>query len=133
MSSKPEIETDNLKDSLKVYADEKYTEPISTIEWNIDTIITLITGAKFKLPNTAKAGDVITTTVWIRNESKYNYGIMNISFPDSRVEIAVKQPILRPNEATKLTIQFTVPEKPTEKDVIKSGKITIEGYYVYTA
>ena|SRR3972149_5202806 len=119
--------------NLKMYANEQCTKPVLTIGWNIEAIIILVTGETIKLTETAKAGDEAIAKVWVRNESHFDYGITGLSFPDKRVKVSVKKAWLKSNEVTELTIIFVVPKNPTEKDIIQSNKLKIEGYYVYTS
>lgn len=117
--------------TLKIYADTKCTMQVKTIEWDSTIIIELFNGEKKQLPNTAQAGQEVKAFVFIRNEGKYPYGITKVTFPDTRMTISIEKDWLEPNTITRLTVAFTVPEKITEKDVVKAGKIEIEGYYIY--
>lgn len=118
-------------DNLKIYADEQCTQPISTIGWSNSIKIKLADGTEKLLPNTARGGDKATITVWIKNESQYDYGITGISFDDSRVQIILSLSWVYPNRPTQMTIIFPVPVNPTKDDIIKAGKISIIGYYIY--
>jgi len=117
---------------LKFYADETCKTPIiNTIEWDSEAIITLFSGEKIKLPNSAEAGAKATTKIWVRNEIPYNFYLTSISFPDKRVKILISSSQLFPNRAVELTLSFEVPKNPTPEDIIKAGKIDVKGYYAY--
>jgi hypothetical protein len=118
-------------DNLQIYADEQCTQPISTIGWNNSIKIKLADGTEKILPNTARGGDSATTTVWIKNESPYDYGITGISFDDNRVQVILSSSWVYPNRPTQMTIIFPVPANPTKDDIVKAGKINITGYYIY--
>lgn len=117
---------------LKFYADEACKTPIiNTIEWDSEAIITLFSGEKVTLPNSAEAGAKATTKIWVRNEMPYNFYMTSISFPDKRVKILIGSSQLFPNRAVELTFSFDVPKNPTPEDIIKAGPIDIKGYYAY--
>lgn len=118
-------------DSLKVYADPECTQLISTIGWSNSIKIKLADGTEKILSNTAQGGDTATATVWIKNESPYDYGITGITFDDSRVQVMLSSSWIFPNRPTQMTIIFPVPQNPTKADIIKAGKINIAGYYIY--
>jgi len=118
-------------DGLKIYADPECTQLVSTIEWNNSIKIKLADGTEKVLPNTVRGGESATATVWIRNESQYDYGITGISFDDSRVQVILSSAWVYPSRPTQMTIVFPVPQNPTKDDVIKAGKINITGYYIY--
>jgi len=124
MSEVPEFK------DVRIYADEACKRPIETIEWDNGYILTLINGEKEVLRNTAKAGEVATATIYLKNESRWRFGITKISFLDKRVKfkIASSWLLLGPVE---LIISFDVPKNPTPKDVIKAGEVEINGFYVY--
>jgi len=117
-------------EKIGIYADVGCTKPIETIEWNTGYILTLIDGTREILKNTAEGGQVVTATVYLKNESKWRFAITKISFPDKRIKIKVESPwlLLKP---VKLTISFEVPKNPIPEDVIQADKILIEGYYVF--
>lgn len=116
---------------MKIYVDRLCKNPVDTIEWDNDLIINLVNGSQKRLPNTSKAGQTATSTVYVRNESKYAYAITSIKLPDKRLSISVEQDFLEPDAITKLTIVFVVPDKVTPDDVIKTGKFKIKGFHVY--
>jgi len=116
---------------IKIYADRKCSILVETIEWDTYLRIKLLNGEEKKLKNTAQAGQEVVATVFIKNESKYSYGITDVSFPDKRLSVSVEKDWLESNEITSLIIKFIVPKKVTPQTVVKAGKIEIEGYYVY--
>lgn len=116
---------------IKIYANKKCSVLVETIEWDSTVIIKLLNGGKKKLPNTTQAGEEVKAIVYIKNESKYPYGITGISFPDKRLSISIEKEWLESNEVTSLTVKFVVPKKITPQTVVKAGKIEIEGYHVY--
>jgi hypothetical protein len=118
-------------ETLKIYADPECTMPISTIEWNNSVKITLVDGTEKVIPNCARAGESATATVWIKNESPFDYGITRISFSDPRVQVALSSSWIYPSRPTSLTLSFPVPNNPTKADIIPAGKVIIEGYYIY--
>lgn len=117
---------------VQIYADKACQKPIDTIEWDNGYVLTLINGEKEELRNTAKADDVATAVVYLKNKNKWRFGITKISFPDERVKFKIANSWLSLGPV-ELTISFKVPKNPTLEDVIEKGKITIEGYYVYGA
>lgn len=117
--------------TLQLYANEKCSVQIKTIEWDNDLIIKLLNGGKKRLSNTAEAGQVATAIVYLKNEGKNNYAITDVSFHDKRLSISIKKDWLEPNEVTSMIVKFTVPKKVTPQTIVKAGKIEIEGYYVY--
>jgi len=116
---------------IRFYADEGCTIPIDTIEWDNKVIKTLFSGEKVSFMNAAMEGDEATANVWVRNEWGAPFYVTAISFHDERVKIAIETDKLFPNKPAKLTLSFSVPKNPTQKDVVKAGQIKIEGYYVY--
>jgi hypothetical protein len=118
-------------EKLEIYADPECTQKISTISWNNSIKIKLVDGTEKILSNTANGGDTATATVWIKNESPYDYGITRVSFDDNRVQAFLSSSWVYPNRPTQLRIVFSVPQVPTRADIIKAGKINIEGYYIY--
>lgn len=116
---------------LKIYADKECTQPISAIEWNNQTIITLVSGEKVVLPNTSKGGENATATFYIKNEKDYDYGITGISFTDNRVKVNVSSAWIRAKQVVQMTLIFYVPPNPTEEDIIDAGNIKITGYFIY--
>jgi hypothetical protein len=116
---------------IKFYADEQCTKPINTIEWDNAPVITLLSGEKMTLPNTAMEGTYAEATVWVRNEWVGKFYVTSISFHDERVTISIGSERLYPNKAVKLTVSFPVPKNPTKGDIIKAGEVKVEGYYVY--
>ena len=115
---------------IKIYAGRGCNKLIDTIEWDTKVIIALINGEKEILKNTASSGQTVSAIVYLKNESKWRFGIRNITFPDKRVKIKVEKSWVL-TSPVKLTISFDVPENPTPDDVIKAGKVQIEGFYVY--
>jgi len=118
-------------DNLKIYADEQCTQLVSTIEWSNSIKIKLSDGSEKILSNTARGGDTATATVWIKNDSQFDYGITGISFDDPRVQVILSSSWVYPTRPTQLSIVFPVPANPTKADIIKAGKINISGYYIY--
>jgi len=117
---------------IKTYADRECKQPLEMVEWDNDFTFTLIDGKKETLKHTVGAGETAIAIIYLRNESENRFGITKISFPDSRLRFAVDSAWLEPDAPVKLTISFKVPANPDENGVIKAGKISIEGYYVYT-
>ena len=117
--------------AIKFYADEACKTPINTIEWDSEAIITLFSGEKVTLPNTARAGETASTKIWVKNEDDYTLYITSIFFPDKRVKILLMSSQLFPNRPVELTLSFEVPKNPTPESIIKAGQIKIEGSYVY--
>lgn len=119
-------------DSIKLYADFQCKQPINTIEWDNRIIITLVDGSEEMLPNTAEAGGTATAIAYLRNETRFRFGITNISFPDKRLKIEIGNKWLMPGLSTKIVVSFKVPKEITPDDVIKPNNIIIDGYYIYT-
>ena len=117
--------------TLKLYADRLCKNPISSIAWKNQVLIKSITGETLTLQNTGKGGEKAEAQVFIRNESHYDFIITEISFPDQRVHVSISTGWLVPQEPIAINIFFIIPKNPTEKDVIKSGQIRIQGYYIY--
>lgn len=118
---------------LSIYPTKECKIPISAIEWNVETIIKLITGEVKRLKNTARAGQIVSVTVYIRNESDFPYAITEITYPDKRVKISVNSGWMDPWVPIELTVKFIVPQIVTPQSVIKADKITIKGNYIYEA
>lgn len=118
-------------DQIKIYADAECTQPISIIEWYNSVKITLADKTTKVIPNTALGGENATAIVWARNEGPFDYGITGISFSDNRVQVILSSAWLYPKVPVQITLIFIVPSKPTKDDIIKSGKINIEGFYIY--
>jgi len=116
---------------LKIYADGECTQRISTIVWDNFVKMMLADGTEKIILNCARGGEKATATVWIRNEGQYDYGITRISFSDSRVRVVLSSAWIYPQRPIKITLVFSVPQKPTKNDTIKDGKINMEGYYIY--
>lgn len=122
----------NKTNSIKLYSDVRCEHPINTIEWDNSMIIKLMDGSEEILPNTVGSGEVAVATAYLRNETKFRFGITAISFPDKRLKIDIGNKWLLPGLPTKIIISFKVPNEVTPEDVIKPSNITIEGYYIYT-
>lgn len=118
---------------IKMYSDLECNNQINAIGWDKDLIIKLVNGEQIKLMNTAKGGDLATATVYLRNESNQPFALTRIYHPDKRLEIKVDSAWLIAGAVAKLTISFFVPTNITPSDVIKSGRILIEGNYIYEA
>jgi len=117
---------------LRIYTDGTLTKTVDTISWDKSLILKLVSGKKVELPNTAQAGQLASATLYIRNEGIYPYFITKIDFPDARIKISLDKEQLEPNQISKLTLSFQVPKVITPNDVVKTGKLEIEGYYVYS-
>ena len=117
--------------SLKIYADKKCTIELKTIEWDSALILNLVTGKKVTLPNTAKANQVSMAIAYIRNEYDYPFAITSVSHEDNRINITIDEGYLKPNDITKITVEYFVPEKVTPADVVKKGVIVISGHIIY--
>jgi hypothetical protein len=115
---------------LKIYADAECTQLISTIGWSNFIKIKLVNGTEKMLLNSARGGENATATVWIKNESTMDFGITEISFSDSRVQVILSEAWVYPQRPVQMTLVFSVPDKPTEKDIIEAGKINIQGYFI---
>ena len=118
-------------DQIKIYADAKCTQPISAIEWHNSVKITLADKTVKVIPNTALGGESASAIVWAINEGQFDYGITGISFSDSRVQVILSSSWLYPKVPVQITLIFLVPQNPTKNDIIKAGKINIEGFYIY--
>lgn len=121
---------ENIND-LKIYADAECTQVVSTIVWNNFIKIKLADGTEKTIPNCARGGDKATATVWIKNDSPYDYGITEISFSDDRVQVLLSESWVYPQRPTRITLTFSVPRNPTKADIIKAGTIKVQGYYIY--
>lgn len=118
-------------EGLKIYADPECTQEISTIAWNNSVKIVLADGTEKIIPNCARAGESATATVWVKNESPYDYGITRISFSDERVLLSLSSSWVYPSRPVNLTLTFPIPKNPAKTDIIKASKVNIEGYYIY--
>jgi hypothetical protein len=118
-------------DNIKIYADAECTQPISTIEWHNSVKITLADKTIKIIPNTAIGGESASAIVWAKNEGPFDYGITGISFFDTRVQVILSASWLYPKVPVQITLVFMVPQNPTKNDIIKAGKINIEGFYIY--
>jgi hypothetical protein len=118
-------------DQIRFYADAECTQQISTIEWNNSVKITLADKTTKVIPNTALGGENAVAIVWVRNEGQFDYGITRISFSDNRVQVILSSAWLYPKVPVQVTLIFIVPPNPTKNDIMKAGKINIEGFYIY--
>jgi len=115
---------------IRFYADVNCSTPLETIEWDGGFVVTLCTGEKAELRNTAVAGKVAVATFYIRNEEKYRYAVTNISHSDSRIKVRIEKGWLLPNAPVKIVVSYRVPNLLTAENIIKKGIIKVEGYYV---
>lgn len=116
--------------NLKIYADAKCTQPISNIVWSNFVTIHLVDGTEKILSNSARGGESATATVWIKNESTMDFGITEISFSDSRVQVILSEAWIYPQRPVQITLIFSVPANPRKNDIIEAGRINIQGYYI---
>lgn len=117
--------------TLKIYADKACTKPITTISWKNTVEFTDATGKPVKLEQTAKGGERAEAEVWIRNETHYDFVVQEISFPDPRVNAVIGDGWLTSMRAVSIMLTFIVPKVPTPSDIIKEGKLLIQGYYIF--
>ncbi len=114
--------------NIRVCADAECTREIDKIGWDSKVIVTLFSGEKITLENTALSGRVATATAYIKNTYHVKFYVKAVSCLDERLKLITKS-VLHPNETARLTIMYEVPDKPTSKDVIEPTEIKIFGYY----
>jgi len=113
------------------YADKECTKPLDIIKWDQNIKIRLVDGKEEILPNSAMAGQIMTATVYIRNEEKYRFAVTKVySAIDKRIKIRIDKAWLIPNIPVRVFIEFNIPKKPESKDLLKMQQIVIEGYYI---
>lgn len=120
-----------VNDKIKIYSDIKCFIPINSIKWDSSFEIVLVDGTKETIPNTAVAGQTVIATFYIRNESEYRFGVTKIYHPDNRIKLSIGNPWLIPHNPIKMTLTFIVPLVVSPDDVIKTGQVQIEGYFIY--
>jgi hypothetical protein len=118
MSQKEAIEP------LKFFADPECTREINAISWGHSE--TLLDGSQET--DVLSEGENATAEVWIFNPNAYEFGIRNITFPDSRIQLTVSSAWIYPNKTVKLTVQFT--PTPENTDGLAVSQISIDGFYI---
>lgn len=118
-------------EGINFYADQECTKPISNISWNSSIKIKLADGTEQILPNTARGGDSAIAVIWVKNETEFDYGITEISFSDSRVQVLFSSSWVYPNRPTQISIVFHVPAVPTKSDIVEAGTVIVHGYFIY--
>lgn len=117
-------------DALKFYADSECTQPISTIAWSNFVTIKLIDGTQKIIPNSARGGETAHAAVWIKNHGQSDFGITDISFSDSRVQVKLSEAWIYPTRPVQMILIFPMPPNPTKADSIGEGKIIVKGYFI---
>ena len=116
---------------IQLYSDEACTDPISKISWDEAEILKLVTGKEVTLENASKGGKPAKATIYIKNNTRYRYYIVQVVLSDDRLKFEIEKAFIDPGEKIKLTIIFDVPNEPKPEDVIKESTVDLNGYFVY--
>ena len=124
---------ENLDEGIKFYFDAECTQPIQKVQWNEGFRATMISGEEKILPNTIESGGVATATFYVKNETKYKFGVRELKFPDKRVIISITNDWLMPMVPVKVGLVISTAEsaaKGVTEAAVESAQLTINGFFV---
>ena len=118
-----------LKDGIKFYFDPKCRNPIGTIQWDSGFRVTMANGNVEHIQNVIKEGEMAVATFYVRNETKYRFGVRELNFPDKRVKISIAESWLYPLVPVKVVLSILM-SPTTRKEVVESAQFLIDGFFV---
>ena len=118
--SKEEIEP------LRIYANPECTEPLESIEWLNTTKVSVVErDGSVRLADFIKIGESAVAECWIKNGSKYDFGIQKVICSNLNVQVFLSESVIFPSRPVKLSLLAIA----KEGESFGSPLIGIKGYF----
>ena len=119
----------NLDEGIKFYFDVECKKPIEKVQWDSGFHVTMTDGKTEHIQNVVKEGEMAVAIFYVRNETKYKFGVREFSFPDRRVKIHIAESWLIPTVPVKVVLSVLM--LPTaKKEIVESAQFSINGFFI---